>query len=326
MKHLASLFLTCFLAFSVSAQTACDSLFIEGIHVNPFNEDQIILHCNNTSITQIYSYPGWKILDIDGNVIAEEQVNFFGISGETFHILDVVQPLNYEQESFTGVVEIWSGFGQTLECSFEMEVFPWRIDELTDDPYGCVPVTFYFNGMSEVAGEVSFSLNHQDQMFWEESVSWDSGEWMSLEMVTWLPSECLQQLSCYELLLNSDSNIDPFNVALNVEIDGYSVYYTNYLLQEYDSLGSFYFSPYGGDCVEISVDEIDEKSIVYPNPVKSNSAVFVEGNGKVQWYSLEGKLVLESTINGGRAEVPSKPGAWLLQIEGRPVRELIIVE
>lgn len=326
MKHLASLFLTCFLAFSVSAQTTCDSLFVEGIHVNPFNEDQIILHCNNTAISQIYSYPGWKILDLDGNLIAEEQVNFFGITGETFHILDIVQPLDYEQESFTGVVEIWSGFSQTLECSFEMEVFLWRIDELTDDPYGCVPVTYHFYGSSEVAGEVLISLNHQDQMFWEESVSWEPGEWMSLEMATWLPSECLQQLSCYELLLNSDSNLDLFNLTLNVEIDGYSINYTNYLLQGYDSLGSINFSPYGGDCIEISVAEIDEDFVVYPNPVKSSSTLFVEGNGKVQWYSLEGKLVLESTINGGRVEVPSKAGAWLLQVEGIPERELIIVE
>ena len=54
----------------------------------PLTIKKSICNSANSSSNEIYSYPAWVIKDGQGNLIAEEQVMYFGIAGTSFHVFD----------------------------------------------------------------------------------------------------------------------------------------------------------------------------------------------------------------------------------------------
>ena len=101
----------------VSGQNACDSLQIE-VQFDAFNDSLIVVKVKNNS-SQLFSYPGFVIIDNNGDTIAKEQVNFFGISSESTHYLQL-NSNTFNTAEFGGKLELWSGFFTTLECSYNM--------------------------------------------------------------------------------------------------------------------------------------------------------------------------------------------------------------
>ncbi|MDA0980367.1 MAG: hypothetical protein O2852_03310, partial [Bacteroidetes bacterium] len=77
---LSRLFLSFILIYSLSictnislGQSSCENVSVPGIHVNPFNINELILHSFNENDTEIFDYPGWRLYDESGVLIAEEQ-------------------------------------------------------------------------------------------------------------------------------------------------------------------------------------------------------------------------------------------------------------
>ena len=80
-KNLTLAITICFLFASAPANAQCEDVSVPGIHVNPFNMNELILHSFNENESEIFDYPGWRLYNESGVLIAEEQVQFFGIFG-----------------------------------------------------------------------------------------------------------------------------------------------------------------------------------------------------------------------------------------------------
>ena len=328
MNRLLSIILIAVIAVPTYSQSTCDSLFIEGIHVNPFNENQIFLHSNNTSLTEYYSYPSWHLLDENGDELAVEQVNLFGMSGDVYHLLELSQPLDYSQSSFNGQALLWTGFEEVAVCEFDLEVFPWMVDESTTDPYGCVPITIGIHGQAGQTGSASFSIANTvtDEYVLDGAVDFEADEYV-YEM---FESACLDQNSCFQLYVNSDVDISNFYIYVNMGASQYGLTYTYFTVAEIDSLGSVYLDPYGGNC-DVAVDEIDAQMSVFPNPVAPGEEIFIPafGKGTLQWYSISGTLLMKQTSDfNGRAEAPQESGLWIAvwSKEGERRHQVVVVD
>ena len=80
------------MTFMMQAQTSnnyCDSIIIHSCQPNATGEQIEVIVSN-----QIMSYPGFVILSENGDTIALEEVNYFGIGLDQLHILNVINPPN----------------------------------------------------------------------------------------------------------------------------------------------------------------------------------------------------------------------------------------
>ncbi|MES2800718.1 MAG: T9SS type A sorting domain-containing protein [Bacteroidota bacterium] len=109
-----------FIPFSGSTQTNCDSLVINCCDASLLAEDTLMLTAHNDATMEIFSYPGFRLIDGSSTIVAEETVNYFGIGfSDQTHYLDVLQPISLP---FTGTLELWGGFYDTLYCTFNLTI------------------------------------------------------------------------------------------------------------------------------------------------------------------------------------------------------------
>lgn len=107
-----------------SAQGPCDSLTIDQVSYTAFDDSLLQVVVTNTS-SNIFSYPGFVLLDMNGDTIARETVNFFGIGGQSVHLLSI-HPMADMQGPFpiAGTLHLWTGFYQNFECAFPVTFDP----------------------------------------------------------------------------------------------------------------------------------------------------------------------------------------------------------
>jgi hypothetical protein len=100
---------------SAQAQTFCDSINISSINYSPFTDTAIYIHVyNNSSV--LVDYPGFALINSNGDTVAKETVNFFGIGQESIHMLNVYPGVQDPLLPFDGELHLWSGFWQTQMC------------------------------------------------------------------------------------------------------------------------------------------------------------------------------------------------------------------
>jgi hypothetical protein len=114
MKRLF-IFLLTLLAAPSFAQTACDSLDID-VKYYAFYDSILEVSVVNHS-QAFYSYPGFIIYDTNNDTVAKEEVNLFGIGGESSHAL-TLYPGMPPGDFFNGTIALYTGFYDSLECSF----------------------------------------------------------------------------------------------------------------------------------------------------------------------------------------------------------------
>ena len=108
--------------FMVSGTGACDSLLVQSIAWAPFGSDTLLsVHVLNQSTT-LFDYPGFILFDDNGDTLAIEQVNFFGIAQDSWHQLNVHPQANIPTGAFQGTLELWTGFYTALSCSYPVQV------------------------------------------------------------------------------------------------------------------------------------------------------------------------------------------------------------
>jgi hypothetical protein len=66
------------LASGLAAQNPCDLIGITDVRYDAFSDTAILVQVVNNS-PEIFSYPGFILFDTEGDTLAREQVNFFGI-------------------------------------------------------------------------------------------------------------------------------------------------------------------------------------------------------------------------------------------------------
>ena len=108
-------------AFTQQAKD-CEQLAIKfcGL-VNTGEKDQLFFEVSNALYSgNLYNYPGFLLINEQGDTIAQEETNYYGI-GTNFqtHLLDVKGDLSFP---FVGRLELWGSYYQNSFCSFPMTI------------------------------------------------------------------------------------------------------------------------------------------------------------------------------------------------------------
>lgn len=108
--------------FAVSGGgSPCDSLFIMELQYGAFDDSTVNVTVENYSST-LFDYPGFILLDDNGDTIAIETVNYFGIgAGPQLHTLSIGQGAVLPSGNFTGTLQLWTDFYTALACEFPID-------------------------------------------------------------------------------------------------------------------------------------------------------------------------------------------------------------
>lgn len=105
---------------SDSGPSPCDDVQIVSILYAAFS-DSIVVHAINGS-SDIFSYPGFILFDANGDTVAVETVDLFGLPEESWHMLRIPDDVEITDPEFSGTLELWTGFYDSLVCSWPVEV------------------------------------------------------------------------------------------------------------------------------------------------------------------------------------------------------------
>ncbi|MBI1289319.1 MAG: hypothetical protein GC178_17260 [Flavobacteriales bacterium] len=152
MKHLFAFFLF-LISTLANAQTACDSLEFVSIQYSSFTDSVIVVKVMNHNTNEIFDYPGFVLLDDNGDTVALETVNYFGIGQQSVHLLNVRPGVHDSNSTFNGTLRLYSGFFQNLECE-------WSPDQSFCPNAGCDSLIIGFQnwGGALVLGDFAWSL------------------------------------------------------------------------------------------------------------------------------------------------------------------------
>lgn len=118
-KTLLTLALLPILHCNIVAQ--CQDVAITDVRYSAFDQNTIMVYCQNNSETEIFSYPGFVLRNAQNDSVAGEVVNFFGLAGEHVSPLGVAPGQATVTGNFTGTLELWTGFYETLACTFNID-------------------------------------------------------------------------------------------------------------------------------------------------------------------------------------------------------------
>jgi hypothetical protein len=114
------LFLIIFLLPEISPSQnipACDSLDIECCTFD-VSQNTVTLIASNYS-SYLFDYPGFILYTSEMDTVAIETVNYFGISTDQPHTLDIIHPFSLP---FDGILELYVLFYDSLTCTFEITI------------------------------------------------------------------------------------------------------------------------------------------------------------------------------------------------------------
>jgi hypothetical protein len=272
----------CWLPLQVFSQSPCDLVYIDDICYDAFNDSFLIVQVTNNS-GDIFSYPGFILYHPNGDTLAVETVNFFGIGGTHAAALRIVS--NTANEIDDGVLELWTGFYDSLACVFS-------VSESFCPDTGCHQFIFSLGnfGGALTQGDFSYSITGQN------------GNVLALE--SFFFNDTIQQFSDTVCLLNGD-----FTLGLATDnAAGGQLYYS---LQELDSanwgayLSEFY--PFGSPPLErpFSVYKKCETVVGVKNPVPPLAGAEITWNAEGIRALAKESPILEMAVfdSAGRLEV-----------------------
>ena len=121
-KTMKILLITLFIGFS-SISTAqqstgfCDSIILDSLRFDPNMNNFISIQATNLNTNDLVPYPGFILFNSNGDTIAKENVNYFGIGN--FPQTHGMEIINHPASlPMTGYIELYSGFYDSLRCTF----------------------------------------------------------------------------------------------------------------------------------------------------------------------------------------------------------------
>ncbi|MCB0794542.1 MAG: hypothetical protein KDB88_07370 [Flavobacteriales bacterium] len=121
---LLPLFTMLFASTGLSAQTLCDSVIVGPVHYSATDPNTIEIGAFTTT-SDCIGYPSFVLYNDQGDTLAKETVNFFCLSFGPWpgiHALDVFPGANLGNGPQLLTLELYSGFGDTLVCSWALMV------------------------------------------------------------------------------------------------------------------------------------------------------------------------------------------------------------
>lgn len=105
----------------VSAQNSCDNLQLDDVRYHAFSDTLINVYCSNWNQTEIFSYPGFLLRNANGDSVAAETVNYFGIGNAHVASMRIVDGATFENNLISGTLELWTGFYDALACTYAID-------------------------------------------------------------------------------------------------------------------------------------------------------------------------------------------------------------
>ncbi len=125
-RVVSAFFAAVFLNISSRAQTACDSLDIK-VSYAAFHDSLVSVSVTNSS-SGFFSYPAFVLYNGNGDTVAKEDPNLFGIGPASSHILNLYTGMP-QNNSFNGTLELYTNFFDSLNCSYQ-QIFTLCPDSL----------------------------------------------------------------------------------------------------------------------------------------------------------------------------------------------------
>ncbi len=299
----------------------CSSVAPVAAFVSPYDMTLMHLACVNSSLEEFFSYPTWKVYSSEGDLLAEETLNYFGLTDTTWHVLNVVNPLDFNTSSQeVTLVLTWSSVIGEQSCEFAYVLEPWVPSPNPDAE--CMLVQVHAWGTLSPASGFHFSLfNVLDE---QEVASFDvvadeAGLWPYEDVA----EACLDWNQCYTLSwesLGDPQSTSPVYVGLSPGAWGNSAWFDFTTVEIWPlEAGSVYLDAYEPDCDTTAVDDVRE---AHPtplrwmgaNPAPASSRVPEAWRGAEVW-SVDGRAL--GTIDPQGAW-PAGAQGWVIlkQLEG----------
>lgn len=137
--------------------SVCDSLEVVSIQWYAFSDTAIVVHVLNENMNEIFDYPNFILFDTNGDTLAKEVVNFFGIGSESWHILSVHPDATIPEAPFNATLELWTLFTEELSCTWDVAV-----DLCPPPPCATLIATIGNFGGALTIGTYSWSIFDED--------------------------------------------------------------------------------------------------------------------------------------------------------------------
>mgnify|MGYP003380544059 CR=1 FL=1 len=107
--------------FTVTGGSPCDDVVIDFVRWAAFSDTALTVHVFNNS-TELFDYPGFVLLDMDGDTLAKETVNFFGIALESTHTLTIHPGAVIPVGTSSYELQLWTGFYEEQACAWQLNL------------------------------------------------------------------------------------------------------------------------------------------------------------------------------------------------------------
>lgn len=291
------------------SQNPCNDLTFSFIKYSPFTDSVIVIELENNS-SELFDYPGFVLIENGGDTLAKENVNLFGIGTESTHLLDVRAGIADPTELFNGVLELHTGFYDTLFCS-------WQLDQslCADQPCDSVVIGLQNWGGALVLGDFEWTL-------------WDSLGTTVIENGTftmeaveqyWQHSLCLPAGNyMYELqALGLPSGGGPV-----ITISGGTSFGVPMLTEYFDwYTGAFLPFPFFVHCIDQNATAIgDQDRLKEPKIFIDGNIIRIETDEQVHatsFFNLHGQLLYRNEAGNKTVVLPNDmtDGIYLIQVE-----------
>lgn len=278
MKKIFTLFLIT-LGSLAKAQTACDSLDIT-VKYYPFNDTIIRVDVYNNNTSSFLSYPIFTIFDSNGDTVALETLQFFGISQESHHTLNVF-PGALPGNTFPGTLTLYY---QTVD-SYAVCTWPMNFDLCPDTCFTVNPYIVNIGG-AEVLGDATWDvLDNNSQVVASGTFTMDTNYQYDYDTV------CLDP-GTYSMRVNRVTLDQGGNTHVGLESNVYGAGHPDSAFNTLDSV-SVDFDFFGACPSSSSVKtkaKVAEASIhSFANNIYISNAG--QPIGEISVYSIDGKKV-----------------------------------
>lgn len=276
---------------------SCSSVAPVAAFVSPYDMTILHLACVNSSLEEFFSYPSWKVYSGEGNLLAEETLNYFGLTDTTWHVLNVLNPLDFNTSSQEVTLQLtWSSINGEQSCEFAYVLEPWVPSPNPDAE--CMLVHVHAWGTLSKASGFHFSLfnvTEEQEVASFDVVADEAGMWPYDDVA----EACLDWDQCYTLSwepLGAPQSTSPVYVGISPGEWGNSAWFDFETVEVWPlEAGSIYLDAYEPDCDTTSVDGAGEAHQtplrwVAANPASVSSLVPEAWRGAEVW-SVDGRAL-----------------------------------
>lgn len=302
--------------------SACDSMNVPAAFVDLYNPGLMRLASVNNGMTEFFGYPEWTVLDLDGNIVAEETVNFFGLIDTSWHELTVVNLPDYGTDSVQTTLQLtYINAEGEQSCEYSHTLRPWTPSFYLDD--ACVSLRCHVWGTQEPGSG-----------FHVEAKNADTGEMLlSMDAIansdggfSTIPAQpfCIGLATCLELEWSPIGELGEQQVWLHVQPAGLNATaWFSYWFQELvqSPSGSVLLDAYEPNCsVTTSMVERDLPAWDGPNPMRSTDAVPTNWRGAAV-HDMHGRLLGVVSATGMLPQ--GTPGTVVLVMPNATVKVVV---